>query len=56
MAFNPKTESCDNPMNVPSCSVDKPFVCPSVNGNYANPRNCSTFYLCLDGTASTYVI
>lgn len=55
MAFNPDTETCDNPMNVPSCSVDKPFTCPPVNGNYANPKNCTTFYLCLDGTASIYV-
>jgi len=44
MVFNKNTKKCDQPANVPSCT--RPFICPSYEGNYANPDSCFSYYMC----------
>ena len=54
LVFNSDTNQCDLVSNVEGpCGQ---FVCPSADGQFANPSTCSSYYLCIDNDPILLVI
>lgn len=44
----------ENPISEAS-TPPKPFVCPTPSGQFPNPENCHTFYMCSNGLKYLFV-